>query len=156
MPDPSGDISDASRIMDPSVAWALGPGSRFYFTFGTDTWMPILLRLAMISPADFAAAMGPDGKPFIKNKRRLAWWTESIIVPEFYKRSEPGQGNAEFCTALVPREFFAYFERNRQLRTFVVSITLGLTLRPDSLPPPPKPMPKPRASRKPSRRRGSA
>jgi hypothetical protein len=123
-PDPGIDDAGYSRFagVDPSVDWALGSGRSYFFPTKDRTWMPILILLTGISPADFAAGTG-----FVAEQDK-PWWKRTVIVSELYTGPDHPSAETAFCTALVQPDYFDYFATNDALRKLVRRFTLGLPL----------------------------
>jgi hypothetical protein len=117
--------------MDPYADWALGAGRRYFFLPGRQQdLMPVLLQLRNISVQAFA-----EGK-FIKGAQRRKRWLDSVHVSPLDIEFQAGADDSPFFATLVREDFFRLVTSVKELRDVVESVTLGLPLDSDSLPPP--------------------
>jgi hypothetical protein len=121
--------------VDPFVDWALGPGRKYFFLPGRSNQdrMPVVIKLSGIKAKDFAA-----GTQFDKESNRselVALWKTSVQVSML---ETEGPGAAElnsYCAPTVTEAFFHLLKEQASLREVIASVTLGLPLDSESLPP---------------------
>lgn len=136
MPDP---VMHQGGI-DPYIFWLLGQGKPYYFLPDRQPegqeWMPVLLRLREgLTARDFGEGL------HITSREKRAAWQDAVQVPELYTESQIGADEGPYITALmnagwITKDFIGDEELRADLRRAVESITPGLTLDRDSLPPP--------------------
>lgn len=112
---------------DPYAEWVLGPGRPYYFgAEGPRPWIPLLLLLDGVTPAEFA-----DGADFVAESDKPTWRL-MVRVPELaLARNLEG-----YCPVLVKEVFFQELATNTKLRKRVTDFQLAEPLPADSFPPP--------------------
>ena len=144
-------------LVDPGADWvlgspsrsrfeeidALGPGGDYFFLpeRANRYWMPILVGLAKITVRDFAAGAQFDG---LKDSDTLKkQWTSCTVFSDL-DVDGPGATDPNFyCAPTVTKAFFVLLSQQAELRKVVASVTLGLPLERESLPPKSFPIPPP-------------
>lgn len=155
------DLEIAYRLLvDPGADWVLGspsrpgfdeidglgPGGDYFFLPERKNrfWMPILVGLRKITVRDFAAGAQFDG---LKDSGTLKQqWTNCTVFSDL-DVDGPGATDPNFyCAPTVTKAFFILLSQQAELRKVVASVTLGLPLEQESLPPsihiPPPPLSK--------------
>jgi hypothetical protein len=147
-------------LVDPGADWVLGspatqgfdeidklgPGGDYFFLPERQNryWMPVLVGLRKITVRDFAAGAQFDG---LKDSDTLKeQWTTCAVFSDLDIKGPGAKDPNFYCTPTVTKDFFVLLSRRPELRKVVASVTLGLPLERESLPPsipiPPPPLPK--------------
>ena len=130
---PVGSHEDNSRVDE------LGPGGDYFFLPArkNGTWLPILVGLTGISVADFA-----NGTQFDKHPHEVELKQQWLDCTRFYALDTDGPGGPDkefFCAPAVTKLFFFLLHNYSALGDVVTSVTLGLPLDVEQLPPLPIP-----------------
>lgn len=121
--------------VDPFVDWALGPGRKYFFLPGRSNQdrMPVVVRLSGIRVKDFAAGTQFDNE---SNRSELvAVWKTSVQISVLETEGPGGSDLNSYCAPTVTEPFFHLMKQHASLREVVASVTLGLPLDTESLPP---------------------
>lgn len=108
----------AQQRVDPYFEWARATGFAHFFREGQEQRFPVVIELADISAAHFAAGKwhAPDG------------WRELISVPRMYLRPPAGLAQFSFCSATVSQAFFSRLAADPLLRKAIRRIELSLPI----------------------------
>lgn len=140
-----------NQLVDLSASWVLGapaekgfsslelnklgPGARYFFLpeLRNESWLPVLVGLKNITVPDFAAGAQFD-KRADADLLKKQWATCTV----FSELDSDGPGAKEknfYCAPMVTKRFFDLLNQYAELRDVVASVTLGLPLSAENLPP---------------------
>lgn len=129
----------ATQGIDPYLDWILGAGRRHFFLPGRqkegEELMPLLVRLK----GKYTAQDFEDGL-FIESEAMRKRWQASVQVPPLYTESPVAGDAAPYFTAMVSADLVALVLSDKEARdlleSVLASVTVGLPLDTQSLPPP--------------------
>jgi hypothetical protein len=122
---------DGAVDEDPYLDWALGVGRpNFFLPDRQQKWMPVLVKLAGATPAEFAKGsfLGSSGED-----PTLALWAASVSVPDIYTEGLGADDPDSYCMAMVTEDFLQLLGHDK-VRATIESVELGLPLDEESLP----------------------